>query len=83
LQRFPDRFLQKRFTWTPPSASSASPPAQSNYLNLSPEHFDPRVRHCFSNPASCTEVVDMVFYSKDENVTDFTPYDWLITADPR
>jgi hypothetical protein len=77
------RFLQKRFTWTPPSASSTSPAPHSNYLNLSPQHFDPRVRHCFSSPASCTEVVDMVYYSKEENVTDFTPYDWLITADPR
>lgn len=26
---------------------------------------------------------DVVFYSKNENVTDFTQYDWLITEDSR
>lgn len=82
------RFLQRRFTWTPRHASHLDLPARSShsYLNLSPQQqkeLDPQVRRCFQEPNSCTQVVDLLYYSKDENVTDYSGYDWLITANPK
>jgi hypothetical protein len=78
-----NRFLQRRFTWTPPHAVNNQLPAGSSYLNLSPHNFDPHDTVCFEHPEKCDRTVDLLYYSKDENVTDFSGYDWIITADPK
>lgn len=77
------RFLQRRFSWTPPLAQKHDLPAGSGYLNLSPQHFNPHATICFEKPDQCDQTIDLLFYSKDENVTDYTGYDWIITADPK
>lgn len=76
------RFLQRRFVYGP-SNREPSFTAHRSYLNLKPEQYDPALNVCFRDAAQCAEDVDLVYYSKDENVTDYTAYDWLITADPR
>ena len=75
--------------------TSANPPAQ--YLNFDRNSFDystfyqcmkGRQRQAGSSssppspPQLCEEEVDLVYYSKREDETDFSHYDFLITAAP-
>ena len=82
------RFLQKRFLYIPPTTTSpttsTTTTSSSDYLNLNPtQAVNSNALTCFNSPAQgCEQVVDLVYYSKDENLTDYTQYDWLITADP-
>mmetsp|Transcript_51944 Transcript_51944/g.90661 ORF Transcript_51944/g.90661 Transcript_51944/m.90661 type:complete len:197 (-) Transcript_51944:27-617(-) len=75
------RFLQRRFVYGP-SDRLPSYTAHRSYLNLKPHQYDPALNVCFRDAIQCAEDIDLVYYSKDENVTDYTLYDWLITADP-
>eukprot|EP01036_Dinobryon_divergens_P027175 gene27175-35901_t len=70
--------------------TSANPPAQ--YLNFDRNSFDynsfyqcMRGRRQVESASSshlCEEEVDLVYYSKKEDETDFSHYDFLITAAP-
>ena len=83
-----NRFLQKRFLYIPPTTTSTTTTSSTSsscaYLNLNPtQSVNSNAITCFHSPAQgCEQVVDLVYYSKDENLTDYTQYDWLITADP-
>lgn len=76
-----NRFLQKRFIWGPSNKLSAT--HHRSYLNLAPSQYDNSLNVCFADHSQCEEDIDLVYYSKHENVTDYTQYDWLITADKR
>ena len=66
----------------PSTATTLFPSLDHRYLNLAPNMLDPELHRCFEDPEKCDRVLDLIYYSKDENVTDFSAYDWLITADP-
>ena len=90
------RFLQERIALdgsVRPTAlklnwwTTANPPAQ--YLNFDRDSFDYSAFYqCMkgrefgssSSPPPCEEVIDLVYYSKREDETDFSHYDFLITA---
>jgi len=76
------RFLQRRFIWGPTNKREDYT-YHRNYLNLNPSDYDHSLNLCFFDSEGCEhEDVDVVYYSKDENISDYAHYDWIITADP-
>lgn len=46
---------------------------------MKPYQYNSQINVCFFNTNECEEDVDLIYYSKDENIIDFNDYDWLIT----
>jgi len=83
------RFIQKRVVWGPSDRQKGMQiDARRNYLNTGPRQleYDPSLNWCLLDSEKCQEDVDLVYYSKDEDLlvaADMSGYDWIITSDPR
>jgi hypothetical protein len=80
------RFLQTRLLFRK-SLTYDIPQLESLYLNCSPEQWEAFMNTLAGhgteriNPNWVNIGKDLIFYSKDENVTNYDSYDWLITED--